>query len=614
LAKLERPTDAADKGGWAEMSQDPTAVIEEYLALVNEHLPESISEDVITELRTYMIETARDFGDGETTIKSAKKVVAQFGAPSEVAEEYKYSMLPETIPEEVEPATAVGPIGKQETEQEDEDRPKEPHKDPTVSYSDAVLQGVAIALAWLIVIALASTPLGPVYLTADSMIAFLCQFILVGVGLAALGNYLRGKKAILWKRGYPEWSFVQKLLTLPENMVTDPPDSMLVVDVLGSLTGIVLYFFSLNYSPSPYFLPYIAFPVSLALLAKAFYSSKRMTSLDHTSFIRGEFTSTFLSLLFINSSQIWVVYSDADAFLPFSLVFRLYSIVWGAVLLYQVVTRSGDLWWDVDDIENSIPTEKTEKLANGVTNEGGSTILRIAVWIVLFSIFPTYCLWAFDTVRTPWFALLLTPIFVGAIYLVPIMIYFLYRNWKLKKGLTNSVFGQRSRVEALGDLALSIFLFGRFVIGSIVWSNPNHLEMQYLLVLLNLGEIGSMIFLIGYVSAHVLFLIGLGIRIIGDCLEFRDDRSAATESIAISGSILILTLSLRIGIDILSYNYILFPITMYPVVLLLTVLIAFQVETSRLKLSEIRTVPSHDSTSLHDTALENANSFQHSGG
>jgi hypothetical protein len=98
LAKLERSVNASDKGGWIEMTEEPERVIEEYLALVNEHLPESISEDVITELRTYMFETALDLGNGELTAQSAKKVVAQFGAPSEVAEEYKYSMLPETLP------------------------------------------------------------------------------------------------------------------------------------------------------------------------------------------------------------------------------------------------------------------------------------------------------------------------------------------------------------------------------------------------------------------------------------------------------------------------------------------------------------------------------------
>ena len=80
------------------MSDDPVSVIEEYLALVNEHLPESISVDVITELRTYMVETAQELGAGEITLQSAKKVVAQFGAPSEVANEYRYSMLPDTLP------------------------------------------------------------------------------------------------------------------------------------------------------------------------------------------------------------------------------------------------------------------------------------------------------------------------------------------------------------------------------------------------------------------------------------------------------------------------------------------------------------------------------------
>jgi hypothetical protein len=66
------------------MTENPDSVIEEYLALVDEHLPDSISEDVITELRTYMMETARDMGEGEVTLQSAKKVVAQIYLASRV--------------------------------------------------------------------------------------------------------------------------------------------------------------------------------------------------------------------------------------------------------------------------------------------------------------------------------------------------------------------------------------------------------------------------------------------------------------------------------------------------------------------------------------------------
>ncbi|MCK4568380.1 MAG: hypothetical protein KAU48_13825, partial [Candidatus Thorarchaeota archaeon] len=66
------------------MSNDPANIIDEYLALIREKLPESIADDVITELETYMMETARDQGeDGQITVESAKKVVAQFGAPGE---------------------------------------------------------------------------------------------------------------------------------------------------------------------------------------------------------------------------------------------------------------------------------------------------------------------------------------------------------------------------------------------------------------------------------------------------------------------------------------------------------------------------------------------------
>ncbi|MHA1943970.1 MAG: HAAS signaling domain-containing protein, partial [Candidatus Thorarchaeota archaeon] len=152
MAKLEQPDNAADKRGGVEMTDNPEIVIEEYLALVNEHLPESIAEDVINELRSYMIETASETGGGAITHQSAKKVVAKFGAPSEVAREYKYSMLPETIPPEDE-AQIV---------QADEIEEPESHKKEVITYSAAFLQTGVIAIAWILVITLLSTILGPI--------------------------------------------------------------------------------------------------------------------------------------------------------------------------------------------------------------------------------------------------------------------------------------------------------------------------------------------------------------------------------------------------------------------------------------------------------------------
>jgi len=600
LAKLERPVDASDKGGRVEMTDEPVNVIEEYLALVNEQLPESISEEVITELRTYMIETARDIGEGEITVQSAKKVVAQFGAPSEVAEEYKYSMLPETIPPKNEAPSDRKPAPQHESELQIEAKEHKSRDDPTASPSGVFLQGVSIAVAWAFLVALLSTLIGPIWFTLDTLFMLIGQFMLVGIGLGMLSFHLRQQKTILWKRSYPEWSIIQRFLTLPENVVKEPRDALVVIDVLGSLSGLILFLFSSMYSPTPLYIPLIVFPISVVFLAKAFYGGKRMGSRDPTGYIKGEFALTFAALLLMNSSQIWLRNFYRDDFY-YMATFLIYLLLWGSVLLFQLVTRSGDLWWDTDDAKPTVIAEDTERLVQRTKNFAESTILRLIGWIILFTIIPTYGLMISQTVHTPWFAAGWIAVFFGPIFLSPMILYYLFKRWRIKNGKSKHIIGERTRVEALGDLAVSGYLFIVFMFGFLLLSESGQLSEQYVMVIRDLGYDGTVIFAIGYVSAHLLLLAGLGMRIIGDCLEFRHNRTLATEIIITSGRILIVTLSIRVGFDLLSYNFILLPFTFYPIVLLLAILIAFQVEISRLKLVERKHMMTEDSTNGNDS-------------
>jgi hypothetical protein len=575
------------------MTDEPISVIEEYLALVNEQLPESISEDVITELRTYMVETARDIGEGEITLQSAKKVVAQFGAPSEVAEEYKYSMLPETIPPKSEATPDVKPLSQFEGEPQVEVEEPQPRKDPTASPLRVFLQGVSIAVTWAFLVVLMSTLIGPIWLYPGSLLFLLSQIALVGIGLGVLSFYLKRHKTILWKRSYKEWSILQRFLTLPENVIKEPRDALAVVDILGSLAGVVMFLLSSSFSPTPLYIPLIVFPVSTTLLAKAFYGGKRVSSQDPTGYIKGEFVATFAALLFIDSSLVWLTggYYQSDYYLLMAL-FSSYSILWGSVLLFQLVTRSGDLWWDANDSEPAVSPKVNEKLVQRTKNVAGSTILRVIGWIVLFTIVPTYYLLTFESLSTPWFAAVATAIFFGPVFLSPIGLYYLFRRWRIKGGKSRFIIGERSRAEALVDLAISTFvLFGfmpnGFLPRILMWLDSYILSYQYSLVIRDLGMSGSLIFGVGYVSSYLLLIAALGIRIIGDCLEFKSSKKTiASEAIMVSGSILILTLSLRVGVDLFSYDNILFPFTIYPAILLLAMLIAFQVETTRLKLRE----------------------------
>ncbi len=75
------------------MTKDPYAEIDDYLDLVRSHLPNRIADEIIHEIRTYLIEMAQDLGHGQVSLESARKSIAKFGAPSEIAQEYSRSIL-----------------------------------------------------------------------------------------------------------------------------------------------------------------------------------------------------------------------------------------------------------------------------------------------------------------------------------------------------------------------------------------------------------------------------------------------------------------------------------------------------------------------------------------
>ncbi len=582
------------------MTEEPDGIIEEYLTLINEHLPESISEEVITELRTYMVETARDLGGGEITLQSAKKVVAQFGAPSEVAEEYRYSMLPETIP-------AVHETSEDESTQKDRDdsgieqKKPEIRKDPTASLSEAFLQATSIALTWSFLVVLASTLIGPIWIYTNTSMIFLTQIILVECCIAVLIFHRRNQKAILWKRTYPEWSITQRFFTLPENVFKNASDFLHAIDLLGALAGVVIFFLSAFLSPSSYYIPLVAVPCSMTLIAKSFYSGKRISSQNPTMTIRAEFAATFLALLLINSSQIWIMsYSFAVV-----LMFRIYSVIWGSVLLLQLVARAGDLWWDIDILETTLTTIEKSSLLHQTISTIKSLFLRLIGWITLFSVIPTYCLTISANIHTLWFSPILIAFFFGPIILSPIILYFLYRRWGLKAEKSTSVIGERSRAEAMGDFFLLAFILFQIGNNILILSPPYYISEQYHYVLSDFGYSGAQFFLLGFVSSNLLLFIGLVARVLADCLEFRTNRENASEMMIVSGIVLITSFTLRAGIDILSHDYLLFPFTYYPVILFLAMVIAFQVETSRLKIREQKNSSSTALDEMHGTERSN---------
>ncbi|MGY5861894.1 MAG: hypothetical protein RTU09_05930 [Candidatus Thorarchaeota archaeon] len=75
------------------MTEDPDVAIDDYLDLVRSHLPNEIADEIIQEIRTYLVEMAQELGHGQASIESVRRSIARFGAPSEIAQEYSKSNL-----------------------------------------------------------------------------------------------------------------------------------------------------------------------------------------------------------------------------------------------------------------------------------------------------------------------------------------------------------------------------------------------------------------------------------------------------------------------------------------------------------------------------------------
>ena len=69
------------------MSGNPEKLIEQYLERVRVYLPIDC-EDILAEIRTHIIETAEDLGEGRITQGSVTLAIEKLGAPQRVANEY----------------------------------------------------------------------------------------------------------------------------------------------------------------------------------------------------------------------------------------------------------------------------------------------------------------------------------------------------------------------------------------------------------------------------------------------------------------------------------------------------------------------------------------------
>ena len=177
------------------MSNDAMWVIEKYLQLVKAYLPDTIADDVVSEIRAHLTEAAEELSEGEITVEAAKRVVAGFGAPLEVAREYADSMATDQL-------KRVEVIEREPVE---------------ISYLSIFTKAITLTVFWMSISWTMAIPFAWWLPQTSALIFPLFQFMVLAVGLAFMLWSSKRKGIQLLDRINPEWSGLQRLLTFPEN-------------------------------------------------------------------------------------------------------------------------------------------------------------------------------------------------------------------------------------------------------------------------------------------------------------------------------------------------------------------------------------------------------------
>ncbi|MGY5857871.1 MAG: hypothetical protein RTU63_00770 [Candidatus Thorarchaeota archaeon] len=589
------------------MSDEPVNIINEYLALVREKLPESIADDVVSELEMYMLETARDQGeDGLITFESAKKVVAQFGAPGEVADEYRFSMLPESIPEEDIPKEIVlEPITSAPEQQVRKDEPiiRKVGVDPTVTPSSFFFKSVFLTVMWAIIVTTLTNFLGPAWSTIGVLMISTQVFIVVTVLLIRYLD-LKRKNVILWKRSFPDWSDLQRFVTLPENGLPSLGKKRIIFDIILSIIGLICCTLSII-GTHPIYVILIAIPGTILLVTRTLVNVRKMNDeRDPFEMSRLEFGVNLSLLIIINGSVYWLFY------IPFYYMFTgffaflmiPFTVIGGAVFLFEVLVDTQNLWWKTEKPEKS-EEQKTIKLAvrKDMFRNGGILLVKLIGWIVIVDSIIIYTALIFapgEMSNLYWSRI--TGIIGSVILGVSlVLVYCLIRYIRVRNFDSTTFIGRRTRLEALIDSIISIFLIASISIialGSLSTSIPGFTIIHFYHDIfqdfnINIGGV-----IVGMDFLVLLpLIIALIIRIQGNTLEFKSEmKIEAATKLQKSAKFVLITLPLIAGGELVHYlgnipayaSFIMVP-TFYFLFMVVTIFVAFQVISSELKIKEL---------------------------
>ena len=569
------------------MSEDPMKIIEAYLGHVREHLPEGKADEIIAELRGYMIEMTEALSDEAVTIASAKRVVARFGAPSELAQEY---VLPSSDSTEIDMEASQQEVAEDMLEQRRELSP--------AGYVVTFLKFITITVLWIVSSWTIITPFAYWWASSPTIFAPIFQFGMVTVVFAGLLLRSKDRRIQLRNMMFRDWSSRQKLVTFPENLAVEMYGGKVLVDI--GLTILTTFFFVFSIL-SPFAFVSLAVPF---LIAHLVYAIRRFGNSDPASFIRREFAANVGLLVVLNAVITWGFYPWAMSSYRVSAILVYISAGYSILILYQIVIRLQDLWWEAAGFEGD-QSEKSPGLSPDVKrkllNRTKRTALRsiggigatFSAIIVTGLLFPfltgTGMDWYIWNTRVIYIVVMTLSFALVSVGLAAL--YFGVRYYLVRSRGRTSVFGKRTR----GEAAIDLFVTG--VVFTIVMSSLSYWAGRMVSDVLGLSSGANPLVRLVLSTAIIVWVpflfIAIVARIAADFGDLRESGSVfAREAMALSGNLFLIEAALMTGVYFLLLSYLedpylhilseMFGILMISYAVL--VLFAFQKSTSRTKL------------------------------
>jgi hypothetical protein len=555
------------------MTDEAMQVIDTYLDLVESNLPEAIRDEVIAELRTIMIATAEDMSEGVMTIQSAKKAVARFGAPSEVAAEFAMSMSSDfdgthsaissrTADERSTHLHATQQIS--EIQRNDVQLQDTSSRRKSVGFLHTYLKSITLLFFWTVV---TWTPV--IFMMGWALNLLLIFPILQAAFMAAVFAVLLLRKKMqnkpLWDRTFPDWSGLQRLFTFPENATFELGENLLLIDSCVSMIGIILFAAAFFSSIDMEYRIVVSVPLSVMLVLHVMYAIRRTGDADPASYGRSDLIVNLAVLILLNIAiSLSIIRPHANPLEPW-----IWSVLFSPYILFIVVTRGQDLWWkkagssesqedEYARLERETARKQALESARQIGIRIGRSVVLSYVLMIIMGLTALYLAMGF----MPWgfiqsFGINIILLFVGFM-LIDLGIAALYlgvRYYLVKSKGLSTMIGKRHKSEAMIDLIVTavalILLFASFpVIGHFIDGLSQWVR--------NIQFSEAIVATTSVVAAVMFLFLAAIARLIADVAGVsKTDSSLSMKSMVFSGHMFVFCVGLMIGVFLVAADYLL---------------------------------------------------------